>query len=176
MKNPKRARVVTGIYQDACGFLATVSQGGRRQDKRFPPNTPIPVMERWRFRTRADLADAHVPLHEREAELGVHSRLDELFHVLKVIRRSVDETHDLAERAIQHAATDRALAEQLHDAARGGEWGSAFHTLCLRLIDERETLAKELERIRSDLDHVGIEPRTKNVGAGARGAHPKGGD
>jgi hypothetical protein len=123
------------------------------------------------------------------------NRRDDVFTVLKVIRRGVDETHDLAVRAIQGAAADRRLADQLRDAATGGEWGkrfpepprfptplpvlramvemiigagAGFHTLCLRLIDENETLAMELERIRQDLEKVDIAPRTRNLGKAAR--------
>jgi integrase len=55
MKNPKRTRVATGIYSDACGFLATVSCGGLRRDQRFPPDTSIAFMESWRIRIRAEL-------------------------------------------------------------------------------------------------------------------------
>ncbi len=118
-------------------------------------------------------------------------RLEELFYVLKSIRRTVDETHALTERAIKDAPTDRALAEHFLDAATGGDWGKRFpeppprrsslaaltsmvemilgggagvHALYLRLIDERETLAKQLENIRGDLEKVNLEPRTKHVG------------
>jgi len=41
------------------------------------------------------------------------NRLEELFHVLKSIRATVDQTHDLAERAIKETASDRELAESL---------------------------------------------------------------
>lgn len=126
-------------------------------------------------------------------------RRDEVFHVLKGIRWNLQKTHDLAERAIQEAANDRALAKHFREAATGGEWGKRFpeppdqptplpvlaariemigggaglHTLCLRLIDEREMLAKELENIRRDLDNAGIVPRTDNRGPGARGTDTK---
>lgn len=46
-----------GIYQDACGYLATVTESKLRKDLRFPPGTPIPFMEKWRIRIRADLAE-----------------------------------------------------------------------------------------------------------------------
>jgi len=59
MKHPKRTRVATGIYADACGYLAAVSYRRRRRDQRFPPGTDVAFMESWRIRTRADLADAH---------------------------------------------------------------------------------------------------------------------
>ena len=59
MKNPKRTRVATGIYADACGFLATVSCRGLRRDQRFPPDADVAFMESWRIRTRADLDDEH---------------------------------------------------------------------------------------------------------------------
>jgi len=55
MKNPKRTRVATGIYQDQCGFLAAVTCRGLRRDQRFPPDTAIAFMQSWRTRTRADL-------------------------------------------------------------------------------------------------------------------------
>lgn len=57
MKDARRTRVATGIYSDACGFLATVTRRGLRKDLRFPPDTPIAFMERWQVRTRAELDD-----------------------------------------------------------------------------------------------------------------------
>jgi integrase len=57
MKNPTRTRVATGIYADACGFMATVSCRGLRRDQRFPRGTAIDFMESWRIRTRAELDD-----------------------------------------------------------------------------------------------------------------------
>jgi hypothetical protein len=59
MKNPKRTRVATGIYRDACGFLATASCRRLRRDHRFPPDTAIAFMESWRIRTRAELDEEH---------------------------------------------------------------------------------------------------------------------
>lgn len=100
------------------------------------------------------------------------TRLDDVFTVLKVVRRGVDATHDLAERAIQNAAADRALADRWVagcDAPNVGSEPGVIHALCLRLIDERETLAQELECIRRDLDNAGIVPRTRNLGEAARG-------
>src|SRR5437588_6525533 len=82
------------------------------------------------------------------------SRLDDLFHVLKTIRRIVDNTHVLAERVIQETAKNRAHADEwLHgartNARRSGP--TCLHDLCRRVIDERELLAKELESILSAL-------------------------
>jgi integrase len=57
VKNPKRTRVATGIYSDACGYMATVSEGGLRRDQRFPPDTAVDFMQHWQIRTRAELAE-----------------------------------------------------------------------------------------------------------------------
>jgi integrase len=57
MKNAKRTRVATGIYSDACGFLATVSCRGLRRDQRFPPDTALDFMQSWQIRIRAELDD-----------------------------------------------------------------------------------------------------------------------
>jgi hypothetical protein len=106
-------------------------------------------------------------------------RRDEVFHVLKVIRRIVDETHDPIERAIQGAGTDRAYADAAFGHLQPTVDTSAaekLHTLCRQLIDERETLAKVLEEIQRELDLVDIVPRGRDLGRGARGTgHKKGG-
>lgn len=83
----------------------------------------------------------------------------------KIIRRAVDETHELAERAIQGAAADRAQADDCIAGAQSSG-PTALHALCLRLIDERDVLAKQLEGIRLDVDY--LEPRTRNVRRSAR--------
>jgi integrase len=57
VKHSKRTRVATGIYRDACGFLAVASRRGLRRDQRFPPDTAIAFMQSWQIRTCADLAD-----------------------------------------------------------------------------------------------------------------------
>jgi hypothetical protein len=122
-------------------------------------------------------------------------RLAELFHVLKGNRRIVDEQRELADRVITETAADRALADHFREAATRGEWGKRFpelpasstplpvleamirmvlgggaglHTLCLRVITERETLARALKDIQRGFEKVDITPRTDNLGAGAR--------
>lgn len=124
-------------------------------------------------------------------------RRDEVFHVLKVITRLADAPRALADHAIQETAKDRALAEHYRQAATGGEWGKRFpappdavtplpvlvariemilgggaglHTLCLRLIEERETLAKALAEIQAAIVVADIPLRTENNGEAARGA------
>lgn len=59
MKHPKRTRVATGIYRDACGYLAIACRHTLRRDKRFPPDTSIAFMESWQIRTRAELDDEY---------------------------------------------------------------------------------------------------------------------
>jgi integrase len=55
-----RRRIASGIYQDDLGFAAVVVVGsgaGRRaKEERFPPLTPLAVMEAWQRRTRQSLA------------------------------------------------------------------------------------------------------------------------
>lgn len=91
-------------------------------------------------------------------------RLSEMFLVLKAVRRIVDETHDLAARALQDAADDRARLDDWRD----GE--PAARAFCRRVVNERETLAREIESIRFALDNLYILPRTRNLGRKARGA------
>lgn len=79
------------------------------------------------------------------------SRQDDVFHTLKVIRRIVEETHALAVRAIE-------------DGARTRDEGYLD-----QLIDERARLATALEGIRLAIAAAAIEPRTRNLGEGARG-------
>jgi len=98
------------------------------------------------------------------------TRRDDCFHVLKVVRRIVDETHESIEAAAE-TERDRALVDEWRD----GIAVARLHSTCHLLISERETLAKALERIGVALDQVGIEPRTRNLGPGARGAPTKGG-
>jgi hypothetical protein len=95
-----------------------------------------------------------------------NSRLDDLFLVLKVIRRAIDGTNDLATNVLRAAACDRQSA---------GEWCdrrdvAALSELCRRLIDEREALAMSLEAIRLAIAVADIVPRTHNMGPSARSA------
>jgi hypothetical protein len=133
-------------------------------------------------------------------------RIQHVFRVLHVIKRTVDETHALALRAIgMAAANDRALADELRDGASRAITANAkaksvgtdrrglaelesdladlqalmkraitddparFHALCLRVIDEREKLAAEIEGIRTILAGVEPEARKGNLGEEARG-------
>jgi hypothetical protein len=93
------------------------------------------------------------------------ARLAELFRCLKLIRRIVDTTHDVAERAIRETANVRTLVDEIGPPTS--------EALILRLVDERETLAKQLESIRQELELVNITPRTQNLGKGARGSTKK---
>lgn len=104
------------------------------------------------------------------------SRSDEAFHVLKVIRREVDETQDVIARGSHETANDRALADDCIAAARGEpstrgarSGATALHTLCRRVIDDREKLAAALEHIRLAIAGADLPPRTRNLGKGARG-------
>lgn len=88
------------------------------------------------------------------------ARLWKLFHVLKVIRRTVDETHDLAARAIEEKQlqTWKSMSTQ------------ELYALHVRAFDERARFAEQLETIRAALNNVDITPtpRTANLGIGAR--------
>ena len=119
-------------------------------------------------------------------------RRHEVFHILKVISRNLHKTNDTVARVIADTAADRARADELlRDPEIAGTPPMApdvgpvegllvslhqavlnlqeLHTLCRRLIDERETLARELESIGRDLVNVGIAPRTCNLGRSSRG-------
>lgn len=105
------------------------------------------------------------------------SRINDAFHVLKVIRRTLTEEHEGIEPAIEHAARDRTHVKKLRDAIdvqgpESLEWLEELHVICQFLISERETLGKALASIRRELDLVGIAPRTENLGEGARGTDP----
>lgn len=55
MKNPTRTRLAEGIYRDQCGLAATVKVHGRPKWCRFPADTDLDVVKRWRIQARADL-------------------------------------------------------------------------------------------------------------------------
>jgi hypothetical protein len=99
------------------------------------------------------------------------TRRDDVFHVLKVIRRTLDVEREGIEPAIAEAARDRTIVKALADAidVHGPESLAdlqQLHSMCQFLISERETLGKALESIRRDIDNAGIEPRTRNAGKG----------
>lgn len=99
-------------------------------------------------------------------------RLDQAFHALAVIKRIVDESHDLVARGIEASGTDRALAAVLLAGARGQESKSGptrLHTLCLRVINERYWLANELESIRRVLANLESDPEARRRNVGRRG-------
>jgi 5'-deoxynucleotidase YfbR-like HD superfamily hydrolase len=77
---------------------------------------------------------------------------------LKAIGRIVDEKEDLIERAIRNAATDRVRMNVIatHEAVENVK---ELHASYVRLIDERETLAKALESIRGELENLGIDTK-----------------
>lgn len=55
MKQRRRVRVASGIYQDASGLAATVKVGRVQRECRFPPDTPLEVLKSWQTQTRAEL-------------------------------------------------------------------------------------------------------------------------
>src|SRR5262249_32971185 len=97
--------------------------------------------------------------------IRVSSRVDDLFLVLKVIRRSVDKARGLTTTSLAAADADRRGADDCRDA----DDVAALHALCGRAIDERESLGTSLEAIRSAIAAADIVPRTRNLGVGARG-------
>jgi len=98
------------------------------------------------------------------------NRRDEVFHVLKVIGWHLEQMHGLTVRVIRDTAADRARAEEWARTREDPVASlQALHTLCRQLIDEREVLAQELERIERDLDHANIPLRRRNLGAAASG-------
>lgn len=125
-------------------------------------------------------------------------RLEATFHVLKAIRRIVDQTQEAIDAAIEHPDNDRAFVDELRTGLldEAGIYGmhlvftglserdvqsfveriaspvSQLHAICHGLISERETLAKALESIRRELELVDIPPRTQNRGKGARRSEP----
>ncbi len=112
-------------------------------------------------------------------------RQDELFHVLKVIRRIVDVADEGIGPAIEHVSRDRAHLDELRNGILGKEATQRtdlvrlvnriestireLHALGHFLISERETLGKALDEIRSALELVNLPPRTRNLGETARG-------
>ena len=90
-------------------------------------------------------------------------RVAAVFDVLKKIRRIVDATHELAAQAIEEKRTLR-----IHLVDELGPPTSRGSTLLLRVIDERATLATQLEEIRRKLELVHIKLRTENLGEDAR--------
>lgn len=104
-------------------------------------------------------------------------RRDDVFHVLKVVRRIVDQHDEGIEPAIASVDTDRALVDKLRaDLLSEGAMSptmtssiTKLHTLCHFLIGERETLGKALDEIRRELELVDVAPRTRNLGPSARG-------
>lgn len=53
-----RVHVEAGIRSDDSGFEAYIqTAGSRRLSKRFGPGTPLPLIRKWRERTRAELAE-----------------------------------------------------------------------------------------------------------------------
>ena len=114
-------------------------------------------------------------------------RWDDVFIVLKVIRRIVDaDIQEASAAAVKGPTRDRQHVDALRaailseDATRGADLVSfvetieltvrEFHSLSHFLISERETLGKALEAIRQELELVDIPPRIDNLGSGARGA------
>lgn len=49
MRAGKRTRVALGIFRDSYGYGVICSIGGRAKEKRFPPDTPLKVMQRYRL-------------------------------------------------------------------------------------------------------------------------------
>lgn len=55
MSRGVRARVASGVYQDAIGLAATVKVGRIQKEKRFPLDTDLVEIKTWQKRTRGDL-------------------------------------------------------------------------------------------------------------------------
>ena len=51
-----RQKVAPGIYRDSYGYEAIVGRSGpfKQVSRRYPPDTPIPLMQRWQLDVRAD--------------------------------------------------------------------------------------------------------------------------
>jgi hypothetical protein len=96
-------------------------------------------------------------------------RLGDVFHVLKVVRRTLDETHEANDAAMRDTSEARPIVDQLLVAGSTAQ----LHAICVVVISEREMLAKALDNIRGALDAVDITPRTRNLGKGARSQRPQ---
>src|SRR2546425_2938878 len=48
MRRGHRRRIAEGVYRDGSGTSATVHVGTVQLEERFPPRTPLKVMQRWR--------------------------------------------------------------------------------------------------------------------------------
>jgi integrase len=53
-----RKRVAANIYADRAGFSVTVKVSGVQRERRYPKETPLSVMKRWRDETRVALRKA----------------------------------------------------------------------------------------------------------------------
>jgi hypothetical protein len=115
------------------------------------------------------------------------SRVNDAFHALKVIRGIVNATQESIDAAIADPARTRAFIDQLRDGSLGADAKPKdlesfvetitlsvrqWHAISHLAISELETMGRALENIRQELELVGIEPRTKNLGEGARGTKP----
>src|ERR1700719_1918683 len=48
MRRGHRRRIADGVYRDGSGIAATVHVGTVQREERFPPGTPLRVIQRWR--------------------------------------------------------------------------------------------------------------------------------
>lgn len=60
-RRTRRIRLATGIYGDQYGISGVVNLGRLRQERRFPPDTPLDEIKRWQLRARGVLADEDQP-------------------------------------------------------------------------------------------------------------------
>lgn len=58
-KKAKHKRLARGIYQDEFGIRAVVDIAAGRADKRFPPDTPLREIHRWRNEAKVKLERKH---------------------------------------------------------------------------------------------------------------------
>jgi len=134
--------VAEGIRQDRYGFEAHVKVNQRQVSKRFPPETRLTEMQRWRENARCDLRVAHELDHPRVKAFALTKSLDGWCYVyfirsgdtvkigmtvdpaarLRTLQTSHHVLLDLLAAVPAHAALESAIHAKFSDLRGEGEW------------------------------------------------------
>lgn len=66
MSRGPRVRLAAGIYRDAYGLAATIHVGPIQRERRWPPGTPVDILQAWQFEERYALEMQRPTLARRE--------------------------------------------------------------------------------------------------------------